>query len=267
MDGRVSLEKDGTRRDDDVVHRGPPSGMTDCPVDNTGCNVFPAEAGHHVEAGLAFDARSIRHPVNQPRSQHWRAHQIHKATLQMARAKAQQHDKRESRVQKALRAIRGGLEDGIVGAVELYGIPCMTLYYRLSGQQGTQMEGHIEQQQLTVAEEKAITKWCFDMDDRGFPPRLDIMRDMAAYLEMKRLGEMGEPFGKHWLSRFVDRNPSITVRLSGHLERQRAQANDPRVIKDFFAKLTRLVRTHGLKPSQVFNMDEKGFLLGQASQV
>jgi len=33
-----------------------------------------------------------------------------------------------------------------------------------------------------------------------------------------------------------------------------------------FLQLTRLVCTHGLKASQVFNMYEKGFLLGQASQ-
>jgi len=86
-------------------------------------NVFPGEAGHHVEAGLAFETRSVRHPVDQARSQYGRTHQIHKATPPMAQAKAQQHDKRKSRVQEALRAIRGGLEGAVVAAVELYGIP------------------------------------------------------------------------------------------------------------------------------------------------
>src|SRR5437879_3357748 len=93
-----------------------------------------------------------------------------------------------------------------------------------------------------------------------------MMRDMAAHLEMKRLGGKGELFGKHWLSRFLDRNPSITVKYSCRLKRQRAQVNNPWVIKDFFVKLTCLVRTHALKASQVFNMDEKGFLLGQAAK-
>ena len=228
-------------------------------------NVFPGEAGHYVEAGLAFGAHRVRHLLDQPRSQHQETYQICEATTPMARAKAQQQDEHESRVQEALRAIRGGLEGAVAAAVELYSIPRTSLYYRLSGERKTRREGHIDQQRLTVAEEKAITKWCFDMDDRGFPPRLDMMRDMASHLEMKRLGKMGEPFGKNWLSRFLDGNPSITVKLSCRLERQRTQANDPRIIKDFFAKLSRLIRTHGLKASQVFNVDEKGFLLGQAA--
>ena len=37
-------------------------------------------------------------------------------------------------------------------------------------------------------------------------------------------------------------------------------------MKDYFAKLTRLIRTHGLKAHQIFNMDEKGFLMGVASR-
>jgi len=163
------------------------------------CNVFPGEAGHHVEAGLAFGAHRVRHLLDQPRSQHQETYQICEATTPMARAKAQQQDEHESRVQEALRAIRGGLEGGVAAAVELYRIPRTTLYYRLSGERKTRREGHIDQQRLTVAEEKAITKWCFDMDDRGFPPRLDMMRDMASHLEMKRLGKMGEPFGNNWL--------------------------------------------------------------------
>jgi len=129
----------------------------------------------------------------------------------------------------------------VAAAGEVYGIPCTTLYYRLLGEQRTRREGHIEQQQLTIAEEKAITKWCFEMDDRGFPPRLDMMRDMAAHLELKQLSEKGEPFGKHWIARFLNRNSSITVKLSCSLEGQRAHANDPRIIKDLFAKLAHLI--------------------------
>jgi len=164
-----------------------------------GANIFPGEAGHDVEAGLASGARRLRHLLDQPRSQHQKTYQICEATTPIARAKAQQQDEEESRVQEALRAIREGLEGGVAAAVELYRIPRTTLYYRLSGERKTRREGHIDQQRLTVAEEKAITKWCFDMDDRGFPPRLDMMRDMASDLEMKRLGKMDKPFWKNWL--------------------------------------------------------------------
>ena len=41
----------------------------------------------------------------------------------MARAKAQQQDEDESRVQEAVRAMWAGLEGGVAAAVELYRIP------------------------------------------------------------------------------------------------------------------------------------------------
>ena len=56
------------------------------------------------------------------------------------------------------------------------------------------------------------------------------------------------------------------IKLSIQLKHQRAQANDPCIIKNYFSKLSKLVQTHGLKAQQIFNMDEKGFLMGQASR-
>ncbi|RPB06786.1 hypothetical protein P167DRAFT_478030, partial [Morchella conica CCBAS932] len=40
-------------------------------------------------------------------------------------------------------------------------------------------------------------------------------------------------------------------------------ANNPKVIKDFFKKLHELIRKHHILPENTYNMDEKGFLMGQ----
>ena len=46
-----------------------------------------------------------------------------------------------------------------------------------------QTVAHEAQQRLTIPEERAIVKFCLDQDDRGFPPWLDMVKDMALNLE------------------------------------------------------------------------------------
>jgi hypothetical protein len=42
---------------------------------------------------------------------------------------------------------------------------------------------------------------------------------------------------KHWINRFLKRNPSVVAKLSQRLDYQRATAGDPTVLKDFFNKV------------------------------
>lgn len=54
------------------------------------------------------------------------------------------------------------------------------------------------------------------------------------------------PHGKNWIKQFLSHNPSLGAKLSTHLERQQVCANDPALLQDYFAKLGRLIRQHGL---------------------
>jgi len=70
-------------------------------------------------------------------------------------------------------------------------------YTTLQVWSGLLLVAHVPQQRLLESEEKAIVKWWFDMDDRGFPARLDNVREMALYLEGKRVRGAIEPLGKN----------------------------------------------------------------------
>ena len=72
--------------------------------------------------------------------------------------------------------------------------------------------------------------------------------------------------GKRWITRFLDRHPDISSRYSGNLDRQRAYASDPNKIKDYFRKFNNLRITHNLQPADIYNMDEKGFLMGMSTK-
>jgi transposase-like protein len=103
----------------------------------------------------------------------------------MPKPKQRSSDATEKQLQKAIRAVQSGLEGGVASAVEIYGVSRTTLYYRLSGKRESRQKAHESQQRLITAEEKAVVRWCFEMDDRGFPPRLDIVKDMVLFIERK----------------------------------------------------------------------------------
>lgn len=184
----------------------------------------------------------------------------------MGKTKKRETDEREQKIQQALKAVEAGLEGGVSAAVELYGVPRATLYARISGKRASRQTSHEGQQRLTAAEEEAIVRWCYENDDRGFPPRLDLVQDMARHLERKRTGLAPAPLGKNWITRFLNRHPDLANKYSTNLQRQDAQANRPRLIKEYFAKLARIIRRHGLKAHQIFSMNRKYFLLGMAAR-
>ena len=117
---------------------------------------------------------------------------------------------------------------------EKYGVPYSTLRDRLNGAQDRQSSRE-PMQLFTKQEEKAMVRWCNHLDDWGFPPKLTLVKQMAADLIRKRAGE--QKLGKHWLKCFLDRNPELASRYSSRLDRQRALASNPAVLRDYFSKV------------------------------
>jgi len=68
--------------------------------------------------------------------------------------------------------------------------------------------------------------------------------------------------GKHWLANFLNCHPKLSAKFGAQLDRQQAYTTNITVLKDYFAQLIRLIRTCKLQPEDIFNMDEKGFIIG-----
>ena len=90
-------------------------------------------------------------------------------------------------------------------------------------------------QVLTEYEENSIVRWCERLDEWGHPARLAVVRNMALAIVARRVNE--RILGKHWVSRFLNRQPKLASKLSTRLDRQRALANDPLILKDFYQKV------------------------------
>ena len=108
-----------------------------------------------------------------------------------------------------------------------------TLGNRLQGSK-PRTKSRSQEQILSMEEEKAIVRFCVTLDDLGHLLRGSLAKASATSL---LLPARRRQLSKHWPTRFLNRNPALASKFSQRLGRQRANANDPAILKDFFCKL------------------------------
>ena len=84
----------------------------------------------------------------------------------------------ENRVQLALHSIQSNQIPSLQQAATTYNIPRSTLYARRAGTR-SRIDTRPNSMKLTAAEEQVITRYCLDLDARGYPPSLTQVREMA----------------------------------------------------------------------------------------
>ena len=96
-------------------------------------------------------------------------------------------------------------------AAKIYNVPETTLRHRTDG-----MTPRADQrpplQKLTELEEEVIIKYVLDLDSRGFPPRIEDVREMADHILATRTKRRA---GKQWHYRFVRRRKELRTRFAG----------------------------------------------------
>ena len=97
------------------------------------------------------------------------------------------------------------------------------------------------------------------MDAFGFPPHLDLFKAMVVRLVSDN---GGHPPGITWLRKFLNHHLEHTIKLSSGLNHQFALSSKLEQIKDYFRKLQTLLRKYKFLPHNIYNMNEKGSLLG-----
>jgi len=133
----------------------------------------------------------------------------------MPQRNAGKESERENNLQLAMRAYRKGKAASMRVMAEKYGVQYSTLGDRLNGAQD-QKSSREPMQPFTKQEEKGIVRWCNHLDDLGFPPKLTMVKQIGEHLIQKRAGQ--QTLGKHWLKRFLDRNPELASRFSSRLD-------------------------------------------------
>ena len=153
----------------------------------------------------------------------------------MGRLRQRVDKKREALFTAALNDLETGAQPSIRAAAEHYGLKYETLRDRKRGAKN-RVEAHEDQQNLTYSEEEAIKEWIAKVDAFGWPPRVEYVREMALGF-IRSHGIRNPTLGKNWMSRFLDRHPDLASRFTDRLDKQRAFASNPVIIRDFFKKV------------------------------
>jgi hypothetical protein len=188
----------------------------------------------------------------------------------MGKIKARKADTRELRMGLAIEATK---TLSIRRAVAKYGIPRSTLQDRLKGTKSPS-ESQAKHQTLSPDEEEEIVRWIERLDDMSIPPRAVHVYQMATAILARRPPDLTVPdnkkpkgmIGKKWLGRFLDRHPQLASRFAGRIDNQRVVAGQPAGIRSFFNRLSEIRSQRKIKLEHTYNVDEKGFTIGQAKK-
>jgi hypothetical protein len=174
----------------------------------------------------------------------------------------------EEHIQLAIDAIanaNAGLEPddiqqlSIRRAADAYDVPRTTLRSCMNGLR-TRAEAHIEQQNLSPAEEEILVEWAKVQSHRRIPMTYFTLTKYASEIS-------GKPIGESWPKRFLTRHKDLKVKATMGLEKCRAKALNPTAVRGFYDILEDIVAEFNITPENMWNMDEKGVQLGIGAKV
>jgi hypothetical protein len=167
----------------------------------------------------------------------------------------------ESRLILALQAIEKDPSLSMRRAAKIYNIPFSTLHSRRAGVK-SRRDIQPKSRKLTDQEERVIVQYILQLDSKGFPPRISGIKDIANRLLSERSTER---VGQRWAYNFIKRHPELATRYNRKYDYQRAQCEDPILIRGWFALLSNTIAKYGVQESDIYNFDETGFLMGVIS--
>ncbi|PPR02738.1 hypothetical protein CVT26_009449 [Gymnopilus dilepis] len=141
-----------------------------------------------------------------------------------------------------------------------YNVNYRTLARRIKNEGPSILEFNAKKQKLTPAEEKVLVKFLLESAAIGFPlTHRQIERHANAILESKQ-GTNCEKVGKQWVFNFLTRHhTALSTHWSKPLDTQRAKSLNPAAVKSWFDLLEKWVVALGVRPEDIYGMDESGF--------
>ena len=171
-------------------------------------------------------------------------------------------DSKETRVQMALDALKKGQFKSQRAAALAFDIPETTLRRRIRGVV-SRPQKTANCQKLSDTEESTLLAWILDMDKRGLPLHLPIVRHLAQLLVSACLPST--TIGENWVNRYVKRHPELKSKYTRKYDYQRAKCEDSSLIQSWFMRVQETIQKYGILTEDIYNMDETGFQMGVAS--
>ena len=142
-----------------------------------------------------------------------------------------------------------------------YGCDRSALSKRYRGIQGSKQAQYENQRILNDQQEKTLVKHIDDLCVRFIPPTRQMIRNFAQET-------VGREVSKEWVNRFLKRHCiDLISKWSAGLDYERTRADSAFKYTLYFELLSRKLEEYGIEPRHIYNMDEKGFLIGVLSKM
>src|SRR5947207_2393867 len=107
----------------------------------------------------------------------------------MTRPKDQAAAEKEARLQEAITAVKSK-QHTCYSAAKAFNIPPRTLYDRVNGGKKPRNQAHERDQNLIHAEEKELVRWITLLTISGYPPRYELLRQLAEIIRERRVKKL-----------------------------------------------------------------------------
>jgi hypothetical protein len=161
----------------------------------------------------------------------------------------------------AIEALEPGEKLSYTKIAREHGVHRSTLSRRHRGQTASRTAIIAERQNLHPQQEQELLRYIERLTGRGLPPTRPMIRSFASQIAKKEVGV-------HWVDRFIQRHQSeLILRWATGIDRSRHQADSESKYSFYFELLHTKLTQYDIQPCNIYNMDEKGFLLGILTRI
>ena len=176
---------------------------------------------------------------------------------------------KEAAIADALHDLQSGSIPSIRKASEAHNVPFSTLLRHHKGTK-SRHESHTHHQLLSVGQEHALKMHLEALAAQGFPMTYKELKDRAQAFHNDNINaqqaQLPAGLSQKWARGFLYRHPELMGYFSRSLDHSRTKASNATTISQYFDLLQSTMSLHDIAFCHVYNMDETGFMFGQAQR-
>ena len=159
---------------------------------------------------------------------------------------------------ESLKSLKSGESPNYTATAKKFGCNRSTLSRRHRSVQGTKAEQYENQRNLTEEQSRVLIDYINKLAARGLPPSNEMLRNFA-----KEIRRSEDKPGRKWAQRWRERySKEIVYAYGSGIDRGRKSADSAFKYALYFELMQRKIQQYEVEAAHMYNMDEKGFLLG-----
>ncbi len=172
----------------------------------------------------------------------------------------------EQRILAAIKDVKDGRCANLNEAARKHKVPPFRLRSRWK-RRPSRSDRPVYSRKLSVAEERGLCTFLDCLEAIGLPATLPMIAVKANSILARHHDTPGTRppiVSNKWTKRFLKRHPEYHKRKQKSINIDRKRTHDPVIVREFFAELDDTLKSYGISLSDIYNMDETGFMIGMA---